>query len=53
MIEQESNGKALASLKNLASERYWDTRWQREWATKYYDPLVVRQPRDDTLKARP
>lgn len=41
MMEQESNGKALASLKNLAAERYWDSRWQREWETRYHDPLVV------------
>eukprot|EP00752_Nemacystus_decipiens_P012307 g10912.t1 len=40
MMEQEGNGKALASLKNLAAERYWDSRWQREWETKYHDPLV-------------
>lgn len=45
MTEQESNGKALASLKNLAAERYWDSRWQREWETKYHDPLVVIMPR--------
>lgn len=41
MMQQEGNGKTLASLKNLAAERYWDARWQREWETKYHDPLVV------------
>lgn len=53
MIEQEGSGKALASLKNLAAERYWDARWQREWETKYHDPLVVSQPQRYTLKASP
>lgn len=42
MIEQDGNGKALVSLKNLTAERYWNARWQREWETKYHDPLVVR-----------
>lgn len=42
MMGQEGSGKALAALKNLTAERYWETRWQREWETKYHDPLVVR-----------
>lgn len=42
MMEQDGNGKALVSLNNLTAERYWDARWQREWETKYHDPLVVR-----------
>ena len=41
MMEQEGSGKALAALRNLTAERYWETRWQREWETKYHDPLVV------------
>ncbi|CAB1100133.1 unnamed protein product [Ectocarpus sp. CCAP 1310/34] len=40
MMEQDDNGKALVSLKNLTAERYWNARWQREWETKYHDPLV-------------
>ncbi|CAN0313002.1 unnamed protein product, partial [Ectocarpus sp. 13 AM-2016] len=40
MMEQDGNGKALVSLKNLTAERYWNARWQREWETKYHDPLV-------------
>lgn len=41
MVELDSNGKTLVSLKNLAAERYWDMRWQREWQTKYHDPQGV------------
>lgn len=40
-MDQQGTGKALASLKNVTAERYWDMRWQREWQTKYHDPLVV------------
>ncbi|CAM9953083.1 unnamed protein product [Ectocarpus sp. 6 AP-2014] len=40
MMEQDGNGKALVSLKNFTAERYWNERWQREWETKYHDPLV-------------
>lgn len=41
VLEQESGSKTLVSLKNVTAERYWDMRWQREWQTKYHDPLTV------------
>lgn len=40
-MDQDGNGKALVSLRNVAAERYWGTRWKREWQAKYHDPLVV------------
>lgn len=40
-MDQDGTGKALVSLRNVAAERYWGTRWKREWQAKYHDPLVV------------
>ncbi|CAM9334641.1 unnamed protein product, partial [Scytosiphon promiscuus] len=40
MMQQQEGHKALISLKNLTAERYWESRWQREWETKYHDPLL-------------
>lgn len=41
MMQQQERHKALVSLKNLTAERYWEARWQREWETKYHDPVLV------------
>lgn len=41
VLEEETSGKTLVSLKNVAAERYWDMRWQREWQTKYHNPSTV------------
>ncbi|CAM9282416.1 unnamed protein product, partial [Hapterophycus canaliculatus] len=40
MMQQHEGNKALVSLKNLTAERYWKARWQREWETKYHDPVL-------------
>lgn len=41
VMDQDGTGKGLVSLRNVAAERYWGTRWKREWQAKYHDPLVV------------
>lgn len=41
MTDEDGKDKVLASMKNTTADRYWDVRWQREWETKYHDPLVV------------